>query len=245
MTTDDRTYYSAEDFGDTYYEDEHYGPDDPNSHHTTTECDNCDRPIPESEIYCADCERELAEANARPEAYVPEFDDIAVGYETTIDDLAFVVVPACSRYEAIIKATYALDDRETKPDLPTGFDGRTFILVHETSESTIRPFTNGWGSLPDAVPVASEDGLRLFNKARNRTDWLDDPVEEIPTSPWFYLLDAEGAPITAASEFVALIDGYNVPDDPEEYTRPEYGSTEAELWIVPAFAYTVRPAITS
>jgi len=245
MTIDEHDYYSADDFGDTYYEREHYGPDEPDSHHTTKECDECDRPFPEGDTHCADCERELAEADAHPDAYTPESDDIAVGYETTIDDLAFVVVPACSRYEAIVKATYALDGRGTTPDLPTGFDGRTFILVHETFESIIRPFTNGWGSLPDAVPVASEDGLRLFNEARNRTDWLDDPIEEIPASPWFYLLDAEGAPITEASEFVDLLNGYHVPADHEEYTRPEYGSTEAELWIVPAFAYTVSPAITS
>lgn len=123
MTTDDRDYYSPEDFGDTYYENEHYGPGTPDAdsdpYNTENDCSECDRPITASDDLCADCERELEEANAHPDAYAPVFDEIAVGYEPTVDDIAFAVVPACSRYEAIIKATHAFHDRETIPDLPT------------------------------------------------------------------------------------------------------------------------------
>lgn len=249
MTTDDRDYYSPEDFGDTYYENEHYGPGTPDAdsdpYNTENDCSECDRPITASDDLCADCERKLEEANAHPDAYAPVFDEIAVGYEPTVDDIAFAVVPACSRYEAIIKATHAFHDRETIPDLPTGFDGRTFLLIHEAPESDIRPFTVGWGALPDAVPVASEDGLRLLNKARRRTDWLDDSLDDRPAAPWFYLYDEAGAPVTTASDFVDLLDGYHVPDSPEEYTPPEYGSAKPELWIVPGFAYTITPIVAS
>lgn len=95
------------------------------------------------------------------------------------------------------------------------------------------------------MPVASEDGLRLLNKARRRTDWLDDSLDNRPAAPWFYLYDEAGAPVTTASDFVDLLDGYHVPDSPEEYTPPEYGSAKPELWIVPGFAYTITPIVTS
>ena len=133
MTIDDYDDYTPEDFGDTYYENEHYGPGTPDAdsgpHNIETECSECDRLMPVGDNLCADCERELEEANAHPDAYASVFDEIAVGYEPTVDDIAFAVVPACSRYEAIIKATHAFHDCETISDLKTGFDDRTFIFL--------------------------------------------------------------------------------------------------------------------
>jgi hypothetical protein len=36
-----------------------------------------------------------------------------------------------------------------------------------------------------------------------------------------------------------------IPDDSRDYTRAEYGSTDEELWIVPAFSLDVHPTISS
>jgi hypothetical protein len=127
-----------------------------------------------------------------------------------------------------------------------GPTGTPFATPEEVVEKARQDWhAVGWGALPDAVPVASEDGLRLLNKARRRTDWLDDSLDDRPAAPWFYLYDEAGAPVTTASDFVDLLDGYHVPDSPEEYTPPEYGSAEPERWIVPGLAYTITPIVAS
>ena len=56
-----------------------------------------------------------------------------------------------------------------------------------------------------------------------------------------YLYDEDGTAICRAGQFIDLIDSYTVPDDPSDYTQPEYGSTDEELWIVPAFTLSVHP----
>ena len=83
------------------------------------------------------------------------------------------------------------------------------------------------------------------NKAHNRTNWGDHlsegPEVDFEPEPDIYLYDEDGTAICRAGQFIDLIDSYTVPDDPSDYTQPEYGSTDEELWIVPAFTLSVHP----
>jgi len=239
--------YDPDSFGDTYFEDEHSGPDAPGEHYLDepSTCAECDRPVDPRRELCSDCELDEELEAQFPDAYEPVHDDVAVAYDTHIDDLAFAVVPACSRFEAIVKATFAFDAREAVPMPPTGYEGLTFELIHEADEDDIRSFIIGWGALPDAVPVASKRGLKLFHKAHNRTDWRDHLPEDAEAdpdpTPNIHLYNQDGVGICRASQFVELIDGYEVPDDPRKHTKPEFGSDEEELWLVPAFTLRVTP----
>ncbi|MFC6874773.1 hypothetical protein [Halobellus marinus] len=242
---DDRRFYGKDDFGDTSFEDEHYSPNDAGEFFVdeAPRCTQCDRPVDPDRALCKECERDKELESGNP--YGPIYDDVSVTYEKRIDDLAFAVVPAKSRFEAIVKATLAFDARENAPKTPAGYDGVTFELLHEADESDIRSFNIGWGALPEAVPVASERGLELFNKAHNRTNWGDHlsegPEVDFEPEPDIYLYDEDGTAICRAGQFIDLIDSYTVPDDPSDYTQPEYGSTDEELWIVPAFTLSVHP----
>jgi hypothetical protein len=246
---DDRRFYGEDDFGDTYFEDEHYDPNDPAESFVdeAPRCSQCDRPTDSDRDRCEACKRDAELESENP--YGPIHDDVSVTYEKRIDALAFAVVPAKSRFEAIVKATLAFDARENVPEKPAGYDGRSFELLHEAAESDIRPFNIGWGALPEAIPVASERGLELFNKAHNRTEWCDrlagGAKSDLEPEPTIYLYDEDGTAICRAGQFVDLIDGHNVPDDSRDYTRPEYGSTDEELWIVPAFTLSVHPTISN
>jgi hypothetical protein len=242
---DDRRFYDEDDFRGTSYENEHYGPSDPGDSPVddAPRCAQCDRPVDPDRNLCKECDRDEEVESEDP--YGPLHDDLSVTYEKRIDDLAFTVVPARSRFEAIVKATLAFDAQENAPKKPAGYDGRSFELLHEADESDVRPFNIDWGALPEAVPVASERGLELFNKAHNRTDWCDrlsrGAEADLDPEPAVYLYDEDGTAICRAGQFMNLIDGYNVPDDPSNYTHPEYGSADEELWIVPAFTLSVHP----
>jgi hypothetical protein len=246
---DDPGYYGLDDFGENHYEKEYYGPEERGPHSLDAECTECEHPVDPGRDICRDCEREKAELEANPDAYKPVHDEIAVAYDKHIEDLAFAVIPARSRFEAIVKATLAFDQRETAPDTPAGYDGLSFELLHDADDSDIRSFTIGWGALPEAVPVASERGLELFNKAHNRTDWLDPfpegAEEHLSIDSDIYLYDEDGTAISRARQLVDLIDEYDVPEDPRDYTCPEYGSDEDELWLVPAFVFRIHPTTTT
>jgi len=236
-------------FGDTYYEGEHYGPDEAVEHYLDepSRCAECERPMDSNRERCEECEHDQLLGNQHPDAYEPVHEDVAIAYETQIGGLSFAVVPARSRYEAIVRATFAFDEREPETGLPAGYEGRTFELVHEANEDEILPYTIGWGALPDAVPVACKRGLKLFRKAYNRTDWHDalpeDGAGDHDRDLETFLYSQDGTGICRASQFVELINGYEVPDDPRDCIKLEYGSEEEELWIVPAFDLRITPTV--
>ena len=91
---DDRRFYGEDDFGDTYFEDEHYDPNDPgeSSVDEVPRCTQCDRPVDPDQDLCEECEHDKELESENP--YGPIHDDVSMTYEKRIDDLAFAVVPA-------------------------------------------------------------------------------------------------------------------------------------------------------
>jgi len=90
---DDRRFYGEDDFGDTYFEDEHYDPNDPgeSSVDEVPRCTQCDRPVDPDQDLCEECEHDKELESENP--YGPIHDDVSMTYEKRIDDLAFASSP--------------------------------------------------------------------------------------------------------------------------------------------------------
>jgi hypothetical protein len=180
--------------------------------------------------------------------------------ERVFDRVVYALVPVKSRFEAVAKAAVAFEYSSLVEDVPAAYDvddhGPLVELVSTFDKDSRRTLAGELGDLPEAVPVVSEEGQRLFADARARTIWEggnvqhDGPTNKQDsrtlTSGKPVLIDEFGAILDHWSQLLDRLEGTPVPETetPEttgEHTAAEitseFGSTEPTLWIVPGFAF--------
>ncbi|WP_152436584.1 hypothetical protein [Halosimplex carlsbadense] len=218
-------------FGDFY---DPPSPEDSQRHNVG--CTTCGVTLSSDRAECAVCS-----TSDRPDPTGPN--DQASGndvgsLDSLVDRLIFAIVPASSRFEAIVRGTRGLHRRDTSGSFPSDFEGETFELVHNLSRRELIPYARRWGALPDAVPVAAKTGLQLFTQARERTSWTDGAEASVDgPAERAYLFSEEGTAIHDRTQLVPLLAEYLAPSDEADCSVTDMGRGEEELWLVPAVGF--------
>ncbi|UVE52241.1 hypothetical protein KU306_17165 (plasmid) [Haloferax larsenii] len=116
-------------------------------------CEVCAASIPPTRARCVG-HRETSPRVAAP-----------TDYEWSISKTAIAVIPASNRYHAIAIGSSSFRLRDG------GHKSRSSYELFYDLDDPARILTAGWGSIPDAVPLDSNDGQRLFETAVDKTDW--------------------------------------------------------------------------
>ncbi|MHC3381699.1 hypothetical protein [Haloarcula sp. H-GB5] len=173
-------------------------------------CEVCGCSIPPNRFRCSDHRQSGSEARTNSE------------FEWSFSHIAIAVVPASNIFHAAAmgnSAFFLRDDSDSKD---------SFDLIYDFNEPS-KTFTSGWSeTLPDAVPIDSEDGQRLLECAKKKTNWggvLDVEkalgVDESPLSDSkAYIFSEGGEEITEKEQLESMLD-----------------ESEKELWVVPAALY--------
>ncbi|QIO25304.1 hypothetical protein [Haloarcula sp. JP-L23] len=175
-------------------------------------CESCSRTIPAEEQQCPFC----ATAGVTDSPAEGQSDD-----EWTFGRVVVAVVDANSTYhaKALGAAAFSIaDDLVAGPD--TSHGEVKSVADFETEPAS--HLTEGWPSLPAAVPLTEETGREVLAAARTQTSWAADDA-----TPVIYRED--GTPILDESEFDSLL----------------ADSTGMSYWVVPGLVqrYDASPDV--
>lgn len=189
------------------------GFDDSDSSFAPAECEVCGCSIPPNRARCGDHRQSGVDARRDSE------------HTWSLSHVALAVIPASNIFHAAAMGASAFRLRENGDGSSESFD-----LVYDFDDEPSKTLTNGWGELPDAVPLSSDAGQRLLDRAVEKTDWggiLD--VE-----------DALGVDESPLSESKTYIFGRSGSEITEKAALEELreNATEDEFWVVPAALYT-------
>ena len=182
-------------------------PDGPTG--TDDECRSCGASVPDGQTKCRFCLTNHLGSDATSTNETAS---------TTVLGIVHLVVESTTFYGAVAKggaAANLLSANEAEPAV----DDST--LIYDLGEAPARQLADQWPSLPDAVPVSSEEGKQLLSAARDRTGWHGKETSECQEQAPTRLYDRRGNGIRDASRLDAVLD-----------------DADDAVWLVPAMALT-------
>lgn len=149
----------------------------------------------------------------------------ATDYEWSISKTAIAIIPASNRYHALAIGSSAFRLRDG------GHKSRSSYELFYDIDDPARILTAGWGSLPDAVPLASEDGQRLLEIAVDKTDW--ESTLSVEQS-----LGVTNSPLSDSDPYIFTENGDGLVDRDRlaDFDENPHGESD-DYWVVPAVLY--------
>ena len=180
-------------------------------------CEVCGSSIPPNRARCTD--HQVSDAGTESSS----------DYNWSLSRVAIAIVPASNVFHAVAMGSSAFRLRQGSQGSRDSYD-----LIYDFDEPS-KTLTSGWGGgLPDAVPLKSEAGQRLFECAKEKTNWetaLD--VEKA--------LGVTNSPLSDAEAYIFSETGDEIVDTDQlglfENSLPE---DDQEFWVVPAALYTPK-----
>ena len=182
--------------------------------YSPSNCEVCGCSIPPNRARCSDHRQSSSEARANS------------GFEWSLSHVAIAVIPASNIFHAAAMGSSAFTLRD-------GADGSkdSFDLIYDFDEEPSKTLTSGWGeTLPDAVPLDSEDGQRLLECAKEKTNWggvLD--VEKA--------LGVNESPLSDSKTYIFGRAGEEIVEEEQLESILDESEAGEEFWVVPAALY--------
>ncbi|MBX0302785.1 hypothetical protein [Haloarcula salinisoli] len=180
---------------------------------------------------CATCWQEIPPDSVRcPHCVTPDGDCRDDAAQWSYDRVVLAVVPADGARSARASAVTAFSRARTLVSGPEFSHGEVTLWGEfETSPPTT--LTEGWPTLPGAVPLASTAGRSLFETAATRCEATE------PTDPTIYCEDgtavADGDDVATLSAVIedaevsywvvpGVVKRYAMPEEPDAFGDPLY-----------------------
>lgn len=182
--------------------------------YSPSNCEVCGCSIPPNRARCSD--HRQAGSDARAES----------AFDWSLSHVAIAVVPASNVFHAAAMGSSAFSLRDGSEGSKDSFD-----LIYDFDEEPSKTLTSGWGeTLPDAVPLDSEEGQQLLECAQEKTNWggvLD--VEKA--------LGVDESPLSDSKTYIFSRGGAEVVEKEQLETILDESEGGEEFWVIPAALY--------
>lgn len=182
--------------------------------YTPSNCEICGCSIPPSRARCSDHRQTASEARA------------SSAFDWSLSHVAIAVVPASNIFLAAAMGSSAFALRDGG-----GGSKESFDLIYDIEKELSKTLTSGWGgTLPDAVPLDSEEGQRLIKCAKEKTNW--GGVLGVEKA-----LGVDESPLSDSNTYIFNQGGAEIVEEEQLETIFDESETGEEFWVVPGVLY--------